>query len=336
MPCPGACTAPFIYRFPLAAPVAPQRVPGAAMAWTMAIGAHVAWGYLAPGGKILLEWWPEWSLNAVRLIAATLVLMLIYGRSETRYALKALLVDKNLLILGVVGIGFTFGLYIASLRYIEATAAAVLIFLAPFLTAAIARIAIKEPIGWHLPVAASIVLVGAYFTLFGVESLITALLVAGVGFGIAINLGSVLLWAVYTVHLRVVAPRYPLSRLMIATFTAASGFYLIMALLADRDRMDWSAALSPVPLIHLSIYIAFPSIIAYLLYSAAIGRVGAGPITILLGVELIVTSIAAHLLLNELFPPIRIIGLALAGIAVAWFVWMQNRFERLGAAAAPA
>ena len=37
------------------------------------------------------------------------------------------------------GIGFTFGLYIASLRYIEATAAAVLIFLAPFLTAAIAR-----------------------------------------------------------------------------------------------------------------------------------------------------------------------------------------------------
>jgi hypothetical protein len=156
----------------------------------------------------------------------------------------------------------------------------------------------------------------------------SAIIAAGIGLGLTLNLLSVLLWAVYTVHLRVVAPRYPLSRLMVATFTAASVFFILMAFLFDRDRMDWNAVVQPLPLLHLALYIAFPSIIAYLLYAASIGRVGAGPITILLGVELIVTSILAHLLLNELFPPARVLGLILAGAAVAWFVWMQNRFEK--------
>ncbi len=298
------------------------------MAWTLAIGAHVAWGFLAPGGKILLEWWPPWSLNAVRLSIATVVLMVIYGRQETLYALKALLVDRNLIILGVVGVGFTFGLYIASLRYIEATVAAVLIFLAPFITAGLARLTIREPIGWHLPVAAAIMLTGAYLSVFGLEPMTRALFAAGVGLGIAINLASVLGWSVYTVHLRVIAPRYPLSRLMIATFTAASFFFVAGAVVFDPARLETAAVLQPMALVHLTLYIAFPGLIAYLLYARAIGRTGAGPITILLGVELIVASILAHLLLNEPFPPSRVLGLALAAVAVAGFVWKQNGFER--------
>jgi drug/metabolite transporter (DMT)-like permease len=290
--------------------------------------ASIAWGYLAPGGKILLEWWPEWSLNAVRLIIATLILMLIYGRQESTYALKALLVDKNLILLGVVGIGFTFALYLASLRYIEATAAAVLIFLAPFLTAALARITIREPVGWHLPVAAFVLMVGAYLAIFGLEPLRSTLMVEGVAFGLLLNLGSVILWCIYTVHLRVVAPRYPLSRIMISTFTAASLFFLMGAFLFDHERLQPAAVLQVEPLVHLGLYIALPSILAYLLYAAAIPRTGAGPITLLLGVELIVASILAHLLLNELFPPLRVLGLTLVTLAVTWFVWKQIRFER--------
>lgn len=299
-----------------------------AWAWTLAIGASVAWGYLAPGGKVLLQWWPEWSLNAVRLVVATLVLMAIYGREETRYALKALIVDKNLIILGVVGVGFTFGLYLASLRYIEATAAAVLIFLAPFITAVLARLTIREPVGWHLPVAATVMLVGAQLAVFGLKPLTGSILAGGLGIGIALNLGSVLLWSIYTVHLRVVAPRYPLSRLMIATFTAASVFYVLGALVFDSHQIDPALVLQPVALIHLALYVAFPGVIAYLLYAAAIGRTGAGPITILLGVELLVASVLAHLLLNELFPPHRMAGLTLVVLAVVGFVWRQNRFYR--------
>lgn len=304
-----------------------DRNPSLALAWALAIAAHIAWGYLAPGGKILLEWWPHWSLNAVRMGVATLVLMAVYGRQETVYALKALMVDKNLAILGVVGVGFTFSLFLASLHYLEATVAALLVFLAPFITAVIARLTIREPVGWHLPVAGFLLLGGAYLAVFGREPLLAQLATTGVAFGLALNLGSVLSWSIYTVHVRAVAPRYPLSRILIAMFTAATIFFLLAALFFEAGAVQWSVVLTPLPLFHLGLYIIFPGLLAYLLHTTAIARVGAGPISILLGVELIVASILAHLLLFEAFPPERIVGLGIAAVAVTWFVYRQNRFE---------
>lgn len=303
-------------------PAAPQTLP---VAWTLAVLAHVFWGFLAPGGKVLLQWWPEWTLNAVRLALATLLVMAYYGREETRYGWKALLVDKNLVILGVVGIGGTFWMYMASLRYIEATAAAVLIFLAPFITTILARVFIGERSGWFLVAAAVLALVGSWLALFGWDAGILGRLDGPLAFGIGINLIAVFLWSVYTVHLRVVAPRYPLGRLTIASFIAATVFFGFNALVFDRSA--WSSAMwtEPVSLLFLVLYVLFPSAGAYLLYAAAIERVGAGPITILLGLELLATSVLAHLILNERFPPVRIAGLVLTALAVVWFVWMQTR-----------
>lgn len=299
-----------------------------ALAWALAIGAHIAWGYLAPGGKILLEWWPHWSLNAVRMVAATLVLMAVYGRSETVFALKALMVDKNLAILGIVGVGFTFSLFLASLHYLEATVAALLVFLAPFITAGLARLTIREPVGWHLPVAGLVLLAGAYLAVFGRAPFLPQLATTGVALGLALNLGSVVSWSVYTVHVRVIAPRYPLSRILIAMFAAASLFFILGALVFETGQVQWDVVVAPVPLLHLALYILFPGLLAYLLHTIAISRVGAGPISILLGVELIIASILAHLLLFEAFPPVRIVGLTIAAVAVTWFVYRQNRFEK--------
>jgi drug/metabolite transporter (DMT)-like permease len=257
---------------------------------------------------------------------ATLVLVAIYGVRETQYALKALLVDKHLIVLGVVGIGLTFAFYIASLRYLEATAAAVLVFLAPFLTAFLARLVIREPVGWHLPIAALVMLVGSYFAVS--HGSLGALIGAGFALGVTLNLLSVVFWSVYTVHLRVVAPRYPARRLLIATFTAASVFFLGGALVFDGAPNPLEGAFASAALMHLGLFVVFPGLLAYLFYALAIGRTGAGPVSLLLGIELIVASVLAHLLLNELFPPQRLMGLLLVILAVSWFVWKQNRFAR--------
>ncbi|MBW3584187.1 MAG: DMT family transporter [Euryarchaeota archaeon] len=294
-------------------------------AWALAIVAHLFWGYLGPGAKVLLDVWPPWTLNAVRLGIATVALMFIYGRDETVYGLKALLVDKHLMILGVVGVGITFQLYFVSLLTIEATAAAVLIFLAPFLTAVLARLFIGEPIGLHLVVAATATFIGAWLALFGATWEGLRIVSPAVRLGLLINLGSVFLWSVYTTHLRVISPRYPTGRLTIATFTAATALYVVNALIVEWGEVSSSAVLSPVPLLHLVLYIAVPSIGAYLLYTRSITRIGAGPITILLGLELLATAILAHFLLGERFPPARVFGLFLAAVSVAWFVWMQTR-----------
>jgi drug/metabolite transporter (DMT)-like permease len=293
----------------------------------MALLAHFFWAFFAPAGKILLQWWPEWTLNAVRMMIATLVVMIFYGREESTYGLKALLVDKHLIILGVVGIGMTFGLYIASLAYIEATAAGVLIFLAPFMTAILARIFLGEIAGWALYTAATVALIGAYLTLFGATREGFELVGTALGLGLVLNILSVFLWAIYTVHLKVVAVRYTVGRLTVATFVAATVFFIVNALIFDLGRTGvvWAGALRWDALLWMLYYALFPSAAAYLLYAASIGRVGAGPISLLLGFELLVTSILAHLLLGERFPPIRILGLVITMTAVVWFVWMRTR-----------
>lgn len=307
--------------------------PGLRQAWTLAILAHVFWGFLGPGAKLLFEWWPPWTLNAVRMGIASLALMAWFGREETRYGLKALMVDKNLVILGGVGIGLTFGLYTASLAYIEATAAAVLIFLAPYGTALMARIFLGERSGWYLGVAATVALTGAWLALFGFDVSILQDLGGPMAFGIGINLISVLMWSIYTVHLKAVEPRYPLGRLTIATFVAATVFFTANAIVFERHDWNVDMVVQPMSYVLMGLYVLFPTLGSFLCYSASIGRVGAGPITILLGVELLSTALLAHFILLERFPPTRMVGLGLAAVAVTWFVWMSMRKEM--AASAP-
>lgn len=305
-----------------------QPMPTLTTAWTLAILAHLFWGYLSPGGKILLEAWPPWTLNAVRMAIGTALVMGYYGREETRIGLKALLVDKHLAILGVVGVGVTFAFYLASLQYISATAAAVLIFLAPFMTAAIARVTIREPVGPHLVAAAVLALLGAYLALFGASTDAVRLIDPDRRFGLLIGLASVLFWAIYTVHLKVVSARYPIGRLTVAMFTAATAFFAINAVVLEWGDTAAAAVTTWPMLVHLALYILFPTTGAYLLYTAAVGRVGAGPITILLGMELLATSLLAHFLLGERFPPVRILGLVVVTVAVVGFVWAQMRYVR--------
>ncbi len=307
-------------------------------AWTIGILAHLCWGFLGPGGKLLLEAWEPWSLNAARMVVATVVVMVFYGREETTYGLKALMVDKHLMALGIIGVGVTFALYIASLQYIEATAAGVLIFLAPYMTAILATVFLREPIGWHLMFAAAVALVGAYLALFGLSADALVLLAPDTRFGLLVGLASVLMWAIYTVHLKVVAARYPIGRLTVAMFTAASIFFLLNAIVMERHAFDAAAVTRPDMLVYLGLHIVFPTTAAYLLYTKAVDRLGAAPTTLLLGVELLATAVLAHLLLNERFPPVRILGLVVTTAAVAYFVWAQTRFEQRRAsnpAAAP-
>lgn len=281
----------------------------------LAFLAFASWGLLSPVSKRLLEDFEPMGVNAVRFAIATVVLLPWLGRAGVRDSLRTLARREVLWFNLLANASLTLFLY--SLVVLEPTFSTLGFYSAPLWTAALAAVVLKERVGpWFAPAAVGL-LAGGYLTLFGPHA-------PGPGFalgGMALAVGSAVVWAWYTVELRRHAPGIPLKPLMGASFLFGTVYYALLALVLEgppavlqQDAVTWG---------WVAVHVGFPTLAAFILFNAALQRAPAGPVNILVAAELAFTVLFAWLLFGEDFSLWQLGGLALALASVSGYLWSR-------------
>lgn len=286
--------------------------------------AFASWGLLSPVSKRLLEDFTPLGVNAVRFAVATLLLLPWLGRAGLRDSVR-LLAQPRILWINLLANG-SLTLFLYSLVVLEPTFSTLGFYTAPLFTAVLASVALKERMGaWFAPAVVGFA-AGGYLTLFGAAP-------PGPGFhafGFAMALASAVVWALYAVELRRHAPGIPFKPLMGAAFLFGTVYYYGLAVLID----GWPNVThqSPATWGWVAVHVAFPTVAAFFLFNAALQRAPAGPVNILVALELAFTVVFAWLLFGEDFTGWQLVGLALALASVSGYLWSQ---WKAGATPAP-
>lgn len=155
------------------------------------------------------------------------------------------------------------------------------------------------------------------------------------GQGDMLILGGVVVWSLYTSLLRLRPAVHPLS-LVLATFLIAA---LCMAPLAAIEWMDGRRMTLAPDVLAACAYVAiFPSLLSYLLFNAAVARIGASRAGQTITLMPLFGALLAALLLGEPLHAYHMVGMALilGGIALTmmWDVRRartgDRRAEKLG------
>lgn len=297
----------------------------AAIGLALAFGAFASWGLLSPVSKHLLADFEPMGLNAVRFLLATIAIVPWIGVAGVREALRTLRNPNVLLANLLANVSLT--LFAYSLVRLEPTFATLGFYSAPLWTAGLAHFALKEHVGpWFMPAAIGL-LGGGYAALFGFAR-------PGPGFdalGMALAVGSAVVWAFYTVQLRRHAPGIALKPLMGASLLFGAVYYFALALafegppaLLGHDGATWG---------WLAVMVAFPTLIAFILFSAALQRAPASQVNILIAMELAFTVFFAWLLFGDTFNRGQLAGLGIALASVSAYLWALDRATRAHATA---
>ncbi len=287
-----------------------------------AVAAYVAWGFLSPGAKLLLEFGGPWTINFHRTWLSLLVFLLLFGPQVARTTGVALARDVRLWILGVGGLGLTFVFYMYSVERLEPTIVTVLLYIAPLLIAFFSHRYLGERLHpWAYPTA--------ILTLVGV---LVAALTPSDGFaipsievlGLILGLIGTLGWTFYTLYLGYAGRFYGERELTLAAFATSGLLFLAGAGLLEAFAFEVTGR----SILLMAAYVAFPSVASFLLYSVAVGRAGAGTAGVLLGIELLATAVVSWLVTDETFGPDKLVGLAIVLAAVTAFLWAQRRAAR--------
>ncbi|HUR26458.1 MAG TPA: DMT family transporter, partial [Candidatus Thermoplasmatota archaeon] len=279
-----------------------------------------SWGLLSPVGKHLLDMgaYHPLGLNFVRFALATLPILLFLGpanvRASVRLAARPAILGPNVL----ANLSLTLFLYSLTMLA-EPTQATLGFYTAPLFTAALASVALKERVGpWFAP-AVVLLLAGGYLTLFGLAT-------PGDGFafsGMALALGSAVVWAWYTVDLRRHAPSIPLKPLMGASFLFGTLYYYALAVALE----GWPRLIGRETATYgwLAVQVAFPTLAAFILFNAALQRAPASQVNILIAAELAFTVVFSALLFGETYTAWQLAGLGITVAAVSGYLWVQGR-----------
>lgn len=309
-------------------PLAARRVRRTTQGLLLAFAAFASWGFLSPVSKRLLDDFEPMGLNAVRFLLATVAILPWLGLAGIRDSLRVLARREVLWVNLLANASLT--LFAYSLVELRPAFSTLGFYTAPLFTAALASVVLKERVGPWFPPAVVLLLVGGYLTLFGLEA-------PGEGFafvGMALALGSAVVWAWYTVDLRRHAPSIPLKPLMGASFLFGTLYYYALAValegwprLLGREAETWG---------WLAVQVAFPTLAAFILFNAALQRAPASQVNILIAAELGFTVVVSWALFQETYSAWQLAGLALALVSVSGYLWVtgRGRGPRVAASAA--
>ena len=279
-----------------------------------AVLAYTAWGPLAPLGALLLQDTGPFTLNVLRTAGAIVLFAILMGPRAVGRSLRLLTKDWRLWLLGVVGLGFTFGAYLSSILYLEPTIAALLVYLSPIAVAVIARRKLGEaPARLFWPTLVLTILGGALAILEpskGIaipDDVLVGLLIGVLGAG-----G----WTFYTVYLKKLGDKYEDRDLTFTAFVTSGIAFLVPALFLEGFEVAASSTFGW----RLLVYIAVPSFLSFQLYAVAIRHAGAAFTSILLGIELAATAVFSYFLTNEPFGLEKTVGIGLVLLAVTGFL----------------
>lgn len=223
---------------------------------------------------------------------------------------------RPLLFLGLTGIGAFNGLLYSGLQYTTATNALLLQAAIPAAMVLCDRLFFGvRSTGWQI--------VGVSASMIGVAAIVfegdpAAALRLHFGFGDALILVSVLVWALYTVFLRVrpaisptsfIAVTFSIGVLTMAPFAAGE--------MLAGERIAWSW-----PVVAAILYVALlPSLLSYFIYNHATGIVGPASAGQAITLMPLFGAVIAAALLGERLHPFHFAGMGfiLAGIGLSLF-----------------
>jgi drug/metabolite transporter (DMT)-like permease len=223
---------------------------------------------------------------------------------------------RPLLFLGLMGIGAFNGLLYSGLQYTTATNALLLQAAIPAAMVLCDRLFFGvRSSGWQI--------VGVSASMLGVAAIVfegdpAAALRLHFGFGDALILVSVVVWALYTVFLRV---RPAISPTSFIAVTFSIGVLTMGPLAAMELRAGETIAWS-WPIVAAILYVALlPSLLSYFIYNHATAIVGPANAGQAITLMPLFGAVIAAVLLGEGLHPFHFVGMAfiLAGIALGLF-----------------
>ena len=263
---------------------------------------------------------PPFTLALVRWTGAALLVL--------PFALPRLRADWQIvrrhwritLLLGVAGVGGFNAFVYSGLRYTTASNGLLLQAAVPALVLAFNRAIFGQR-------SAAVQIVGVILSMIGVALIVLrghleALLGLTINFGDLLVLCGVICWAAYTSLLRIRPPCHPLSFLL-ATFLIAIATMLPLAVgeYLGGQRVRWDTATFGA-----FAYVAvFPSLLAYLMYNAAVRDLGAGPAGQTITLMPLFGAALAALLLDEKLYGFHLAGMAVILIGIVLGAWADAR-----------
>lgn len=229
---------------------------------------------------------------------------------------------RPIALLGLVGVAAFNGFLYSGLRFTTASNGLLLQGLIPTLVVIVSRIGFgdRAPTGQVMGIALSTL--GVVFIVFRGD--LSAILQLRLGMGDLLVLCGCCAWALYTACLRLRPPVHPLAFLFV-TF-AIGALTMGLGAIGEADaiaRMHWNADV----LAAIAYVAIFPSILAYMLFNAAVAHVGAATAGQTISLMPLFGAVLAALILNEPLLPYHLAGMAmiLAGVVLSWRALPKSR-----------
>lgn len=269
------------------------------------VGATALWGTATAAIKIGLREFAPLTFLLAEFVAADALLWLLLWRSGGRFPQQWRMAVLLGTLEGAVNIADTEGLSMTTAGH-----ASVLYGLESVFVVLLARVFLKEPVTRRL-VAALALAVAGLIALGGVSS-------GGLGSGDLVIATAVACAAVYTICVRTAAQLQSPLELTAALFGVGTVLVLIMA------AASWSTGSVPFPVTVEPAYWFLAALTGagglaagLLLYNVGIGRVGAGPASVVVNLSPVFGLGTAALLLAEHINQAAIAGALLIGTSAA-------------------
>jgi drug/metabolite transporter (DMT)-like permease len=241
---------------------------------------------------------PALPLGLLRFVGASILLSFLVLRLRRRgERLPPKGSRAKLLLLGFVAVPLNQGFFLFGLQLSTAAHAALLYTLTPLFVLLLAQAILGEFPGWKTAVGTALALGGTVWVLLqrGLD------LGRGPLLGDLLLLVAVIAWAVYTAEGREVVARFGALPTIAWTIISGTILYLpvgIGSLLVPAYRADIAKASSQA-WVGLAYLIVMTSVIAYLIWYWALGRLAAARVAIFTNLQPLATAILAHLFLDE-------------------------------------
>ena len=272
---------------------------------------------------------PPLTLAFVRWTGA-LALLAPFAIRKVRADLPALRAHwKPVLMLGMLGIGAFNALLYSGLQYTTATNALLLQAAVPALVLVLDRVLWGTRSGAWQVTGTVLSTLGVIMIVFRADP--ARLLALHLGTGDALVLASVVVWALYTVYLRL---RPAVSPITFVAVTFAIGVVSMAPLAAwehaEGLRIAWSTK-TVLSLVYVSV---FPSLVSYFIYNHAAGELGAARAGQAITMLPVFGAFLSAILLGEALHWYHALGIALicAGIAMGLLALRRQRASEISSA----
>lgn len=263
---------------------------------------------------------PPFTLALVRWAGAALILFPIaFGHLKTDLP-QLVRAWKVVALLGLTGVGAFNAFTYAGLHFTTATNGLLLQAATPALVLVLNTLVFRQP-------SPLLQIAGVAASMFGVAIVVLrghplALTQLSFNFGDLLILCGVMSWAIYTCFLRLRPPCHPLSFLL-ATFLIGIA---AMAPLAGYEHVQGlTIKWSPAVLAAFGYVTILPSLVAFLLYNAAVKDLGPGIAGQAITLMPLFGSVLAAVLLGEALYPYHLVGMTLILGGILAGLWGQDR-----------